>query len=177
MNSWMIWIIFMQSVSCVKVYKKTSCRPVASLPMTSRFNEKVCMDLTKWSDHWILHMINMFSCFSVSVFLSGGRHSDVIDKVMTCCMGAGFGVMETLLTDYGGEFSSDEMREVASILNIIVYTTAVESPFQNCLCERNHTVIDMMLINLQDRCPDTNLQVLLAWANMARNCLQMCHGL
>ena len=159
-----------------KVYKKTPSRPVVALPMASRFNEKVCMDLKKWGDQWILHMIDMFSRFSVSVFLSRKRPSDVIDKVMTCWVGAGFGVMETLFTDNGGEFSSDEMREVASILNIKVCTTAAESPFQNGLCERNHAVIDMMLIKLQDQCPGTNLQVLLAWANMAKNCLQMWHG-
>ena len=34
----------------------------------------------------------------------------------------------------------------------------------------------MMLIKLQDQCPGTNPQVLLAWANMAKNCLQMWHG-
>ena len=35
------------------------------------------------------------------------------------------------MTDNGGEFSSDEMREVTSILNVKVCTTAGMIPFQN----------------------------------------------
>lgn len=53
--------------------------------------------------------------------------------------------MRSVLTDNGGEFNSDEIREVESILNIQVCTTAGESPFQNGLCERVHAVTDMML--------------------------------
>ena len=46
-----------------------------------------------------------------------------------------FGVMGSIITDNGGEFSSDEMYQVMSILNVRVITTAAESPFQNGLCE------------------------------------------
>ena len=44
-------------------------------------------------------------------------------------VGAGFGVMQAVLTNNGGEFSCDEMREVGSILNVELRTTAAESPF------------------------------------------------
>ena len=134
-----------------KVYKKTPSRPAVALPMATRFNQKVCMDLKKWGDKWILHLIDMFSRLSISTFISRKRPSDVIDKIMTCWVGAGFGVMEAILTDNGGEFNADEIREVASILNVEVLTTAAYSPFQNGLCERNHAVVDMMLSNW-DRC-------------------------
>lgn len=159
-----------------RVYKRTPDRPSVAMPMASRFNEKVCMDLKKWGDKWILHMIDMFTRFSVSVFISRKRPSDVIDKVMKCWVGAGFGVMQAVLTDNGGEFSSDETREFASILDVRVCTTAANSPFQNGLCERNHAVVDMMLLKLQEQCPNTDIEVLLAWANMAKNSLQMWHG-
>ena len=39
-------------------------------------------------------------------------------------------VIDGILTDNGGEFQAEEMREVANILNIRVHTTAAESPFQ-----------------------------------------------
>ncbi|VDI35884.1 Hypothetical predicted protein [Mytilus galloprovincialis] len=87
-----------------------------------------------------------------------------------------FGVMGTILTDNGGEFSSDEMREVASILNVKVYTTAGESPFQNGLCERVHAITDTMLMKLEADYRQVNNQSLLCWANMARNSLQMWNG-
>ena len=51
-------------------------------------------------------------------------------------------------TGNGGEFSSDEMREITSILNIQLCTTAGERPFQNGLCERVHAITDMMLVRL-----------------------------
>ena len=55
-------------------------------------------------------------------------------------------------------------------------STAAYSPFQNGLNERNHYVTDMMLTKLSEENPDTPEEVLLAWANMAKNSLQMCHG-
>ena len=52
-----------------KKYRVTPARPVVALPVASRFNEKVCMDLKKWGSRWILHLIDMLSRFSVSVFV------------------------------------------------------------------------------------------------------------
>lgn len=80
------------------------------------------------------------------------------------------------MTDNGGEFSSDEMRQVMSVLNVRVITTAVESPFQNGLCERVHAVTDMMLLKLEEENRKTDSQTLLSWANMARNSIQMWNG-
>ena len=71
--------------------------------------------------------------------------------------------MKSILTDNRGEFSVDEIREVSSVLNIEVYTTAAYSPFQNGLCERNHAVTDNMLIKLVDQYPGTSLIILLTW--------------
>ena len=34
----------------------------------------------------------------------------MIDKIMTCWIGAAFGVMESVVTDNGGEFSAAEMH-------------------------------------------------------------------
>ena len=159
-----------------KQFAKTPPRPVVGLPMASRFNEKVAMDLKQWQRKWILHLVDMFTRFTVSVFIERKRTSDVIDKIMMNWVGAGFGVMEGILTDNGGEFSSDETREVSSILNVILNTTAAESPFQNGLCERIHAVTDTMLLKLQAEHPNISIEVLLCWACNARNALQMWHG-
>ena len=88
-------------------------------------------------------------------------------------LGTGYGIIESILSDKGGKFNSDEIREVASILNIKLCTTAAQSPFQNGLiCERIHAVTDMMLNELVEQCPPVPL---LSWTNMARNALQMWH--
>ncbi len=54
-------------------------------------------------------------------------------------------MMGGILTDNGGEFSADEVRDVASVLDIKVHTTGAESPNQNGMCERVHAVTDMIL--------------------------------
>ena len=158
-----------------KSYTKTPPRPVVSLPMAHEFNETVAMDLKQWKGRWILHMIDMWARYTVSVFINRKRPSDIIVAMMTDWI-AKFRVMKSVLTDNDGEFNSDEMREVESVLNIQVYTTAGESPFQNGLCERVHAVTDMMLTKLEDEQHGANSETLLCWANMARNCLQMWNG-
>ncbi len=147
---------------------------MASFPMASHFNEKVAMDLKKWGDRWILHMIDMFSRFTVSVFVSQKRPTDIVEKVMKNWIGV-FGMMGSIMTDNGGEFNSEEMRELGSVLNVVLCMTAGYSPLQNGLCERNHAVVDSMLLKLKDHrgTPD---DILLCWANMAKNSLQMVHG-
>ena len=128
-------------------YAKTQPRPVVSLPMASHFNKKVTMDLKQWNQHWIFHITDMWSRYTVSVFIDRKKSSNVLNALMQRRI-AVFGIMGSIMTDNGGEFSSDEMREVMSVLNLRVITTAAESPFQNGLCECVHAVTDMMLLKL-----------------------------
>ena len=158
-----------------KRYMKTPPRPAVGLPMASQFNDRVTMDLKQWNGRWILHIIDMWSRYTISVFIPRKRSCDVINALMQGWI-AVFGVMEAILTDNGGEFSSDEMREVMSILNVQIITTAADSPFQNGLCERVHALTDMMLLKLSEESDKTDSQTLLCWANMARNSLQMWNG-
>ena len=84
---------------------------MVALPMAKRFNEKVAMDLEKWGSRWILHLVDMWSRLTVSVFIKRKKPTDFIDKIMQYCIGTGFGVMEGILSNNGGEFSSEETRE------------------------------------------------------------------
>jgi hypothetical protein len=158
-----------------KLYAKTPSRPVIGMPMASRFNEKVAMDLKQWNGRWILHIIDMWSRYTLSAFVDRKKSCNIIDGLMKEWVGR-FGVMGSLMTDNGGEFNSDEVREITSILNIRLCTTAADSPFQNGLCERVHAITDMMLTKLHADYEKVNLQTLLSWANMARNSLQMWNG-
>ena len=155
-----------------KRYAKTPSRPVVALLMASQFNEKVSMDLKQWNGHWILHIIDMWSRYTVSVFVNRKKPSDVIDALMQRWISV-FETMGSIMADNGGELSSDEMREVASFLNVRSITTAADSPFQNGLFERVLSVTDMMLPQLMEENMKTESQALLSWANMARNSLQM----
>ena len=158
-----------------KIYAKTLSRPVVGMPMASKFNEKVAMDLKLWNGRWILHIIDMWSRYTLSTFVDRKRPANIIDALVTQWIGK-FGVMKALMTDNGGEFNSNEMRDITSVLNVQLCTTSGESPFQNGLCERVHAITDMMLVKLEADFGEINSQTLLSWANMARNSLQMWNG-
>ncbi|XP_037793904.1 uncharacterized protein LOC119589356 [Penaeus monodon] len=61
-------------------------------------------------------------------------------------------------------------------MNIQVMHTAAYSPFCNGLCERNHAIIDEMVVKIMAEQPKLSLKVALAWAVHAKNCLQMTGG-
>jgi transposase InsO family protein len=117
----------------------------------------------------------MWSRYTLSAFVARKKPCNIIDALMKECVGR-FGVMGCLITDNGGEFNSDEVRKIKSILNIGLCTTAADSPFQNGLCERVHAITDMMLTKHHADYGKVNLQTLLSWANMTRNSLQMWNG-
>lgn len=104
------------------------------------------MNLKQWDGSLILHIIDIFSRLTVSVFVARKKISEIIDKIMTCCIGAGYGLAESILTDNGEEFSSEKLIEVYSILNIQVCTTEPYSLFQHGVCEYNYAVTTILSI-------------------------------
>ena len=52
----------------------------------------------------------------MSVFIDRKRASDFIDNILQHWVGAVFGLIKSIVTDNGGEFSSDVMREECGIL-------------------------------------------------------------
>lgn len=152
-------------------------RPVVAFSMARRFNEVVAMDLKVRESHqgYILYLIDVWSRYTQAVYIKRKLSSEVIHSIMKYWIGV-FGVMGAVYTDNGGEFNNAELRDVASILNMKVHTTAAECPFQNGLCERIHAVTDMILAKLEAQYPKTPFDVLLQWACMARNSLAMWNG-
>ena len=63
-----------------------------------------------------------------------------------------FGFMHGLLHDNGGEFTGGEFTEITSVED---HTTGAESPFQNGLCGRIHTLVDIMLLKMEEDNPGT----------------------
>ena len=159
-----------------KSFAKTPPRPVANFPLTHILSEKGTMDLKRWDNKWIVHLIDMWSCLTISVFIDCKTPQSVINTIMLHWVGAGYRVLKSILTDNGGEFSADKIQEVLSILNVEVCTTAAYSPFQNGLCERINAVTDSTLTKLVDQCQKTSPNILLIWANMACNSLEMWNG-
>jgi len=161
--------------TCIK-FKKGVRRPVVSLPMAKRFNQVLTMDLKKWGNFWIIYFIDSFSRLSIARRIYRKFQYEVVQAFMTGWLGAGYGVPEEIMVDNGGEFTGEELMEMASVLNIKINTTASHSPFSNGLCEKNHSVVDNMLEKLQYENPNMRFDDLLAWACTAKNAMAMFNG-
>ena len=151
-------------------------RPVVGMPMASEFNEKLAIDLKCLSlGGYILHIIDMWSRLTISILLDRKKPKGVINGLLLYWIKY-FGVPRAILNDNGGEFTAEEVREVKAVLNIIDLTTGAESPWQNGLCEKNHQLVDTMFARMKEDFPDTDDEVLLAWADMAKNSMTMVYG-
>ena len=159
---------------CIK-RRRNPDKPAVSMPMASEFNEKVAIDLSFYKGNIILHIVDMWSRLTVSTLLRRKTPSEVTESIMQNWI-AYYGVPRAILNDNGGEFTSEEIREVKSLLNVQDLTTGAESPWQNGLCEKNHALLDNILERLDEDFPEVQLQTKLAWAGMAKNSLQMVYG-
>lgn len=162
--------------TCLK-FKKTPMRPAVSLPLATKFNEAVAMDLKYWKNGlYIFYLIDMFSRFTKADWIKSKDPEIIIDKIFSMWIGDGLGNPQKFLADNGGEFANDKYRSLGENLNIHVINTAGESPWQNGLCERNHAVVDRCLEKILEDHPHMSLKTALAWAINAKNSLHMNSG-
>ena len=155
--------------------KKTPARPSVALPRATDFNEILSMDLKIWEGKYILYMIDSFSRYTVATVITRKRPNDVVDAIFKHWVKY-FGVPHTVMTDNGGEFTGEEMRNVTSYLNVYKDTTGAEAPWMNGLNERNHALADNILRQVVRDYPDLDLATAIAWACAAKNALSTVYG-
>ena len=158
---------------CLK-YKNPKLRPVVGLSMSKSFNDCIAMDLKQVGKSQVLHMIDLATRYSAASVVRS-KDKDVIVHAVFKHWVALFGVPKKILTDNGGEFNNDLMRDMAEQLNTIITTTAAESPWSNGIVERHNAVIGSMIQKIQ---ADTScsVDIALAWALSAKNALHNAHG-
>ena len=158
--------------------KRCPDRPAVAPPMANDFGQVLGMDLKVWDKDkniYVLYMIDMFSRFQVATVIRSKQASEIV-KAFTTKWLPTFGRVDKILTDNGGEFNNDEMREVASLLNIELLTTGANSPWQNGTIEKNHGTTDGVAHATKRDFPDMPLEVALAWAVNAVNSLSSVRG-
>ena len=162
-----------------KLFSKTPSRPVCALPVSSDFNEVLTLDLKEFAlkpnIKYILHMIDAFTRFSLSAFLTRKKPEMVVDNVLTKWVGT-FGRPKKIWTDLGGEFNAEEMREMSEAFGVELGTAAGMAPWMNGLCERNHQIIDFSLEKILYDNPRMSPEIALVWACNAKNALCMNNG-
>ena len=158
--------------------RKTPDRPAVAAPMTNDFGQVLGLDLKIWDKNkgvYILYMIDHFTRYQVATIIKSKESNEVIDAITTVWLPI-FGRVDSLLTDNGGEFTSEEIREVASALNMELKTTGANSPWQNGIVERNHATTDAILTSIVRDYPKMKLKVALAWAVTAVNGMSNVRG-
>ena len=124
-----------------KRYRKRNLKPIVSLPLASQFNHTVAMDLITYKQVvWILHLIDLFSRYSVACVRTSKKQEVMIDAFLKTWISY-FGHPKKFLADNGGEFLNEEYGEMCEMFNIEEAKTAAESPWANGVCERHNAVI------------------------------------
>ena len=138
------------AVNCntCKLYKRSPPRPVVALPIASKFNDIVAMDLKVFSltkGIYFIHYIDLFTRFSKAIVIKSKEPKVVVDSFISTWIASGMGAPNKVLVDNGGEFDNPELLEAMEQFNIEVCATAAYSPWSNGICERNHAVVDLMV--------------------------------
>ena len=132
------------------------------------------MDMKEIKRHKVLHLVDHATRYSVAVRLPSKESTDILTAIFKHWI-AYFGAPGAFLTDNGREFDNQFFRDMAQNLNIVVRTTAAQSPWSNGLNERHYGVLgEMVMKTLEDaRC---NFEVALSWAVNAKNTRHNSHG-
>ena len=155
-------------------YRKSAAKPIVSMPLANEFNEVVAMDLKFYRGKIILHLIDHVSRFSAAAIVSSKKPNEIIAKIFQVWISV-FGPPKRFLHDNGGEFVNSDFLDLCDSFNIVILTTAAESPWSNRLCERHNAVLaDMLDKILEER--ECDFQTALCWAIHAKNSLANVHG-
>ena len=156
-------------------------RPVVGLPLAQEWNHTVSLDLheVSGSGHslWYLHMINVFSRFSVEVFITNKRPTTTINEFFrNWCLS--FGYPKAVLTDNGGEFDNADFHSFTENADIVIKTTAAYSPWSKGVVERHNAVLtDMFNRLISDDSLQYDRETALKTAVFAKNSMLHHDGL
>ena len=156
-------------------YKKRKPRPVVGLPMATDCNQALAMDLITYQQGtWILHLIDLFSQYSVACVRHSKKQDVIVDAIMKIWISY-FGQPKRFLADNGGEFLNEQYKEMCEMFNFEEAKTAAESPWSNGTCERHNGVIKESVKKVVEDL-GCKLETAVAWAVSAKNSLSGHNG-
>ena len=144
------------------------------MPIVSRFQECVAMDLKFYKGKILLHLIDHGIRLSMSTVIPS-KNPDVILQAILKNWVSIYGAADKFLSDNGGEFANESFLELCESLNITVKTTGAEAPWSNGLVKRHSLMIADMLDKVMEE-NQCSLEVALAWCINAKNPLQNVNG-
>ena len=167
-----------KSCSTCLQFHKAHVKPKVSLPLANDFNETITLDLKIWPKYGkvVFYIIDAFTRFCQSHPIPDKTPETIIEKLLDNWILNLYGAPKNILTDCGGEFYNGKFKDMAQNLNIKLYTTAAESPFQNGICERNHALTDRIVEKMLTDDPNLDFDKALSAATFAKNSLINVNG-
>lgn len=156
-------------------YGRAKPKPAVGLPLASQYNETVAVDLHELEPGvWYLHIIDQFTRFSAGSILTTKRSSEIVKHFIHDWISV-HGPPQKVLSDNGGEFNNEEVRDMAENFNIEVKATAAYSPWSNGLLERHNQTLTEIIMKIKAN-HGSDWDTALDWALMAKNTMQNVHG-
>ena len=155
-------------------YGSTPPKPVVTMALAKSFNESVAMDLKDINSKHVLHLIDHMTRFSAACVIPSKKKEVVVAAVLKIWISI-FGCPEKILSDNGGEFNNEDLREMGEKLNTRITTTAAESPWSNGINERHNGLIGEMVIKTMED-SHCSLDIALSWSIYAKNSLANING-
>jgi len=160
--------------TCIK-YKRQPPRPVVAMSMANVFNETIAMDLKIWKQGtYFLVCVDLATRFCRATVITDKSPTTIIKGLFISWISL-FGAPKKILSDNGGEFNNEVMRELSDGFGIYLVCTAAQSPWSNGVCERLNAILGSSVCKVMNDA-DCSLHVALAWSVAARNSLHNCHG-
>ena len=158
---------------CCK-YKSPPSKPIVCFSLSKEFTELVAMDIKYCENHLVLYLIDHATRFSSAAIVRSKHKDTIISKVFQIWIFI-FGPAKQILTDNGGEFTSDDFLEMGEKLSTTITTTAAESPWSNEINERHNAIIGTMAkkIHNETKCA---MDIAIASAVSSKNTLAIVHG-
>lgn len=150
-------------------HRKAKPRPVVCMPLASKFNDVIAMDLKAWGNRYFMVVVDLATRYCVATVV-GNKNANTIVKALFLSWVVIFGAPNKILSDNGGEFNNSDMHKFGEAFNVKIMTTAAESPWSNGVCERLNGVLGDMVRKVIADC-GCDVEVALAWAVSARNAL------
>lgn len=154
--------------TCLR-FQRAKPRPVVCLPMASKFNEVIAMDLKAWGNKYFFVIVDLATRYCMATVIGNKLATTIVRNLFKSWIGV-FGAPGRILSDNGLEFNNDDMRALGEAFNIKIMTTSAESPWSNGVCERQNAVLGDIVRKIMDD-NGCDLEVALAWAVSARNTL------
>ena len=107
----------------------------------------ISIDLKAINGHKILHMVDHATRFNSAAVIKSKHKEEIVEAIFQHWIVL-FGPPNKILSDNGGEFNNELLREMSDQLNIFVMSTAGESPWSNGITERHNAILGNMISKL-----------------------------